>query len=193
VTIRALVVCFWACLIATAAVAGEKHRTEIKIAVEGDAGEHKVLRFDSADSGLDMESMDVGESKVITDSDGNEVTVLRTEDGFEIDVEGEKVEVSGLHGDHDFSMLHGAHDIDDVVIEKHKQVRVIKSHNTNGVTIISGDEIDADTRAALEEVLKNAGKDGDIVYIDGSELSGGEQVREKREVRVIKKETDVTN
>ena len=192
-TARAFVLLVWVCLIATAAVAGEERRTEIKIAVDGDAGEHKVLRFDSADSDLDIDSMSVGESQVITDSDGNEVTVLRTEDGLEIDVEGEKIEIGGLHDDHEFAMLHGTHDVDDIVVEKHKQVRVIKSHDTNGVTIITGDEIDADTRAALEKVLRDAGKDGEIVFIDGSELGGGEQVHGKREVRVIRKEIDVTN
>ena len=192
-TARAFVLLVWVCLIATAAVAGEERRTEIKIAVDGDAGEHKVLRFDSADSDLDIDSMAVGESQVITDSDGNEVTVLRTEDGLEIDVEGEKIEIGGLHDDHEFAMLHGTHDVDDIIVEKHKQVRVIKSHDTNGVTIITGDEIDADTRAALEKVLRDAGKDGEIVFIDGSELGGGEQVHGKREVRVIRKEIDVTN
>ena len=192
-TARAFFLVFWVCLIATAAVAGEERRTEIKVVVDGDAGEHKVLRFDSADSDVDIESMAVGESQVITDSDGNEVTVLRTEDGLEINVEGEKIEIAGLHDDHEFAMLHGTHDDDDVVVEKHKQVRVIKSHDTNGVTIITGDEIDADTRAALEKVLRDAGKDGDIVFIDGSDLGSGEQVHGNREVRVIKKEIDVTN
>ena len=192
-TARAIFLLVWVCLIATAAVAGEERRTEIKIAVDGDAGEHRFFHFDSADSGVDIESMAVGESQVITDSDGNEVTVLRTEDGFEIDVAGEKIEIAGLHDDHEFAMLHGTRDMDDVIVEKHKQVRVIKSHDTNGVTIITGDEIDADTRAALEKVLRDAGKSGDIVFIDGSELGGGEQAHGNREVRVIRKEVDVTN
>ena len=188
VTIRALAVCFWAGLIATAAVAGEEYRTEIEIAVDDDGGKHRVLRFDSADSDVDIESMDVGESRVITDSDGKEVTVLRTEDGFEFDVAGENIKIAGLHGDHDFD-----HEDGHAVVEKHKKVRVIKSHNADGVTIISGTEIDADTRAALEKVLKDAGKDVEIVFIDGSELGADEQLQGKREVRVIKKEIDVTN
>ena len=183
VTIRALVLCFWACLIATAAVAGEEYRTKIEIAVDGDGGKDRILRFDSADPDVDIESMEVGESRVIKDSDGNDVTVLRTEDGFEFDVEGEKIEIAGLHGDHD----------DHAVVEKHQKVRVIKSHNADGVTIISGEEIDADTRAALEKVLKDAGKDVEIVFIDGSELGDGEELQGNREVRVIKKEIDVTN
>ena len=192
-TLRTLAVFFWACLIGTAAVAGEEHRTEIKIAIDGEDATHRVFRFDSQDSDVDLQALEVGESEVITDSDGNEVKVLRTENGFEFDVEGEKIEIAGLHGEHDFAMLHKAHDDDDVVIKKHKQVRMIKTNDAHGVTIISGDEIDEETRAELERVLKKAGKDGEIVFLDGSELSGDEQAHGLHEVRVIKKEIDVTN
>jgi hypothetical protein len=99
---------FWACLIGTAAVAGEQQRTEIKIA--------------------------------------------------------------SLHGEHDFEMPHEALADEDSVVHKQTQLRVIKTGNSDGITIISGDEIDDDTRAKLEKVLKEAGKDGEILFLDGSEL-----------------------
>jgi hypothetical protein len=188
-----LIVIAWGCLIAAAAVAGEEHRTEIKIAVEGDDANHRVFRFNSEDSDIDLQNMAVGESQVITDSDGNEVTVSRTENGLEFDIEGEKVEIADMHGKHDLTMIHKSHHDEDIVIEKHKQVRMIKTSDSNGVTIISGDEIDEATRAALEKVLKDAGKDGDVMFIDGSELQGSEQAHGKREVRIIKKEIDATN
>lgn len=177
---------------AAAAVAGDEQRTEIEIAVEGDASQHRVFRFDSAESDIDLHAMAVGESQVITDSDGNEVTVSRTEKGLEFDVEGEKIEIADMDGEHDFAMIHEAHD-EDVVVEKHKQVRMIKTSGADSVTIISDNEIDDATRAALEKVLEDAGKDGDVVFIDGTELSGDEQAHGNREVRIIKKEIDVTN
>ena len=192
-TLRTLTVFFWVCLIGAAAVAGEEQRTEIKIAIDGEDTGHRVFHFDSEDSNVDLQELAVGESKVITDSDGNEVTVLRTENGFEFDVEGKKIEIAGMHGEHDFEMLHEILEGEDVVVEKHKQVRVIKTNDSNGVTIISGDEIDDDTRAKLEKVLKEAGKDGEILFLDGSELSGDEQAHGKHEVRIIKKKIDVTN
>jgi hypothetical protein len=184
VTLRTLFVVFWACLIGTAAVAGDEQRTEIKIAVDSEDSGHRVFRFDSQESDVDLHALAVGESEVITDSDGNEVTVLRTENGFEFDVAGEKIEIDGMHGEHN---------VEDIVVEKHKQVRVIKSNNANGVTIISGDEIDATTRAALEKVLKDAGNDGEVLFLDGSELSGDERAHGRHEVRIIKKEIDATN
>jgi hypothetical protein len=184
---------FWACLIGTAAVAGEQHRTEIKIAIDGDDAGHRIFRFDSQDSDVDLSELAVGESEVITDSDGNEVTVLRTEKGFEFDVEGEKIKIAGMHDEHDFDRLHEVLEDEEAIVEKHKQVRIIKTDNSDGVTIISGDEIDDDTRARLEQVLKEAGKDGEILFLDGSELSGDEQAHGKHEVRIIKKKIDVTN
>ena len=193
VTLRTFMVFFWGCLVATAAVAGPDHMTEIKVVVDGDETGHRVIRLDSDNEDFDFRDLSVGESEVIKDSDGNDVTVLRTENGFEFDVEGEKIEIGGLHGDHHMMKLHKAHDVDDIVIEKHKQVRMIKTSDANGVTIISGDEIDDATRAALEKVLKDAGKDGDVLFIDGSELEGEEQAHGVREVHIIKKEIDVTN
>ena len=98
-----------------------------------------------------------------------------------------------MHGERDFEMLHEALEDEDVVVEKHKRVHVIKTNDSNGVTIISGDDIDDDTRAKLEKVLKEAGKDGEILFLDGSELSGDEQVHERHEVRIIKKEVEKKN
>ena len=190
--IRTFMIFVWGFLIAAAAVAGEEQRTEIEIAIDGDASKHRVFRFNSAESDVDLHGMAVGESQVITDSDGNEVTVSRTKKGLEFDIEGEKIEIADMHGEHDFGMIHKAHD-EDVVIEKHKQVRMIKTSDADGVTIVSGNKIDDATRAALEKVLKDAGQGGDVVFIDGTELSGDEQVHGKREVRIIKKEIDVTN
>lgn len=183
-TLRTLTVFFWACLIGTAAVAGEEHRTKIEIAVDGDDTGHRVFRFDSQDSDVDLDAMAVGDSQVIADDDGNQVTVRRTEDGFEFDLEGETVEIAEIHGEHDAG---------DVVIEKHKQVRMIKTDDSHGVTIISGAEIDEKTRAELERVLQDAGQEGEILFIDGNELSGDEQAHEVHEVRIIKKEIDVTD
>jgi phosphoribosylcarboxyaminoimidazole (NCAIR) mutase len=70
---------------------------------------------------------------------------------------------------------------------------MIKTDRSDGVTVISGSEIDADTRARIEEVLKDAGADGDVMFIDGSEMKDDMQAHEKREVRIIKKEINETN
>jgi hypothetical protein len=200
VTPRTLTVFLWCFLIATAALAGEEPKMKIEVAVSGDGEEHKTFEWHGDSSEID--DLEVGESKTIIDDDGNEVTMTRTEDGLEIEVDGKHIDIMHMGADIDIDVMHdkganvvihGEHDSEDVTIEKHKRVKIIRSHDSDGVTIISSDEIDDETRARLEEVLKDAGTDGSVIFIDGSELSGDEQAQSKREVRVIKKELDVTN
>lgn len=196
-TIRTYAVFLWACLIATAAIAGEEHRTQIKIAVDGDGQDHQVIEFDSANSDIDLQDLAVGESKTLTDTGGEEVTVTRTDNGLEFNVGGETIEIDhmpgGMHGEHDVNIEIDGDASGDVIVKKHKSVRMIKTDSSDGVTIISGNEIDADTRARIEEVLKDAGADGDVMFIDGSELKDDMQAHEKREVLIIKKEINETN
>jgi len=197
VTLRTFTLFLWVCLIATAAVAGEEQRTHIKIAVAGDGKDHQVIEFNSQDSDIDLENLAVGESKSLTDTAGKEVTVTRTENGLEFDVDGKKIEIDhlpgGMHGEHDIDIEIDGHDMDNIIIEKHKNVRVIKSDSTDGVTIISSNEIAAEARAKIEEILKNVGENGDVMFIDGSELHDDMQAHENREIHIIKKEINVTN
>jgi len=197
VTLRTFTVFLWACLIGTAAIAGEEHRTRIKIAVDGEGQDHQVIEFDGQGADIDLQGLAVGESKTLTDTSGKDVTVTRTKKGLEFDVDGEKIEIDhmlgGMHGETDIDIKVDGYDTEDVVIKKHKSVRMIKTDGSDGVTIISGSEIDADTRAKIEEILKEAGEDGDVMFLDGSELHEDAQVHKTREVRVIKKELDATN
>ena len=82
---------------------------------------------------------------------------------------------------------------DKVVVEKSKNVRIIKTDDAAGVTIISSSAIDDETRAKLEAVLKEAGKDGEVVFIDGSELTGDARAHSEHDVRIIKKKVEKTN
>lgn len=205
--LRSITVFFWGFLIAAAAVAGEEHETRIKIAVAADGGDPEVFEWHSADSGVDLSELEIGESETITNENGKEVTFTRTEDGFDIAVDGKNIEVMKMYGDSTVDVevhhegdaevfVHKMHEDGkdgDVMIRKTKNVKIIKAGDDAGVTIISGDAIDEKTRERLKEVLKDAGKDGEILFLDGSELGGGETAHGKHEVRVIKKEVDVTN
>ena len=196
-SLRPLAVFIWGSLIATAAMAGEEHRTHVKIAIDGDNTEHRVIEFDSQDSDVNLHDLKVGETRTLTDKSGQKVVVTRTEDGLVFDVEGEKIELSHMIGDFDgeqeIEVIHDGHETQDLIVKKHKKMHVIKTQKSSGVTIISGDEIDDATRARIETVLKEAGKDGDVQFIDGSELSEEAQAHGKHEVRIIRKEIDVTN
>ena len=198
---RALVVFFWVCLIGTAAVAGEERKTRIEIAVADDASGEQTFVFDSQEAGFDLHSLAIGESRTLTGKSGNMVDVRRTADGFEFDVNGKTIKVDGMP---DVDGMHGEHEIEihvdhaDSNVTKTgdiKRVEIFKTGDAQGVTVISGQEIDAATRERIQEVLKSAGQDGDVLFIDGSKFDGegGAEMHGRHEVRIIKKEVDVTN
>lgn len=167
----------WGCLVATAAVAGETH--EMKIVIETDDGENGQFEWVSSDPEADFSNLAVGESKTIKGDDGKEVTVTRTDDGLEFDIDGKKIEMMDFADDE-----HMTFDFD---FDDSKEVRIVKTEATDGVTIISSSELDDETRAKLEAVLQEAGKDGEVMFLDGSELHGDEQAGGVHGVHVIKK------
>ena len=69
-SLRTITVILWGCLIATAAIAGEEHRMKVEIAVDGE--DHKVFEWHG--DGTTLDDLEVGESKTITDDDGNVYT-----------------------------------------------------------------------------------------------------------------------
>ena len=191
VNFRALTVFFWVCLIASAAMAGEKHETHIKIVTDDADG---AFEWHSTDPAADFSDLGIGESKTITGDDGKEVTVTRLEDGYEFDVDGKNIELMEFMEDGDVTVdIDVVQDGGDVVVEKSKNVRIIKTDDAAGVTIISSSAIDDETRAKLEAVLKEAGKDGEVVFIDGSELTGDARAHSEHDVRIIKKKVEKTN
>ena len=175
--VRAVSVFLWGFLVASAALASEEYRSEIKIAIETDGDEPQVFEWHSDDPEADLSKLEIGESKTITGDDGREVTVTRTADGLEFNVEGETI-----------AMPHEGHHVD---VRKTKKVKVIKTDDSDGVTIISSDTLDADTRARIEAALEDAGKGGKIIFIDGSDLSGAEQAHGEHKV-IIRKEIEKT-
>ena len=189
---RTLTVFFWGCLVAAAAVAGEEHETRIEIAVGDGGDEPRVFEWHSNDPDSDLSRLEVGESKTLTGEDGEDVVVTRTENGLTFNRDGETVEI--LH-DKDHA-IHKTHKMDGeqaVFVKKSKDVKVIKAHADDGVTIIAGDEIDDETRARIEAALKDAGKDGEVIFLDGSELHGDEQTRGHHEKKIIiKREIEET-
>lgn len=178
--LKAITLFLWACLIATAAVAGEKHETHVKIVTDDADG---VFEWHSTDPDADFSDLAVGESKTVTGDDGKEATVTRTEKGLEFDVDGKKIKLMEFMDDGNVT----------VDIEKSKNIKIIKTDDAADVTIISSDEIDDETRARLEAVLEDAGKDGEVLFIDGSELGDDAQVHRDHDVRIIKKKVEKTN
>jgi len=191
----------WIFLIASAAIAGEEHHTRIEIIVDDDAMGDQSFVFDNKNTGFDLHNMVVGETRTLTDRSGSTADIRRTVNGFNIDVAGKTVDLHDLstagdmHAKRSIEMLVGDLDSDVVAVEGVKKVKVIRSDNAGGITVISGSEIDPATRERLREALEAFGQDSEIRYIDGSNLDvdADSQVHGRHEVRIIRKEFDETN
>ena len=183
-----------------AAVAGEEYRTRIEIAVEDDASGQQAFHFDSQDAGFDLHSMAVGATRTVTDRSGTTADIRRTADGFEFDVNGRIIDLKdlhepGVHGEHEVEMHVDDGDHDVSVVKDVRKVKMIKTDNSDGVTVISGKEIDEATRERIREALRSAGQNDEVLFIDGREFDADieAQTHGNHEVRVIRKEIDVTN
>ena len=107
-------------------------KKEIKIITDANAG---AIQLDVAD-------LEVGESRQILTDDGKEVVVTRTEEGYELEIDGEEIEIGGpghnmvFHGQ---GGEHGGHK----VIVKH-----LEMDDSTGYHFISADgegvEVDLD-------------------------------------------------
>ena len=175
--VRAVTLFFWGFLVASAAIAGEEYRSEIKIAIDNDGDEPQIFEWHSDDPDADLSKLGVGESKTLTGDDGREVIVTRTDDGLEFTVDGETVGMP--HEDH---QLH---------VRKTKHVKVIRTDDTEGVTIISGAALDDETRAKIEAVLEEAGQGGAVMFLDASEAGDAGRMHGEHEV-IIRKEIEKT-
>lgn len=114
----------FALMLSVAAWASETQEKRMKIVVETQDADTSVLRFDSDEAGFTLDELQLGESRSIVDKDGNTLFVVRTEDGFEFDVDGKKIKVPNIDIDEDVH-FDGDH-------EKH-EVHVVKKrvHVTN--------------------------------------------------------------
>lgn len=150
----------------------------------GEAHEKKVIKLmldsDSEPFELDITELEVGESRQLFDEEGREVLVTRLEEGLEVKVDGETIEILhpghvGIHGDHDGKRVIikkiGEHGDDvDVDVEvlgeahgEHSRVIVRGLGNAADRLIESGalDSLDAETRQQILDALDTGGSEGE--------------------------------
>jgi hypothetical protein len=90
---KALTIIFFALMLSAATLASEQQR-RVEIMVKADDGHEGAItsfRFDSDEAGFDLEELQLGESRAYVDEDGNNLYVVRTEDGFDFDLNGRKI------------------------------------------------------------------------------------------------------
>jgi hypothetical protein len=118
---KALIIIFFALMLSAAAMASEKQR-HIQIHVDAQEGhdtEIQSFRFDSDTAGFDLEELQLGESRAYVDEEGNNLYVVRTEDGFDFDINGRKFSLP------DFTSIHNEYSDDMEIHEIHK-IRIVR-------------------------------------------------------------------
>ena len=142
---------------------------------------------------LDLDNLAVGESRTVTGESGETVTVTRTDDGLQFDVDGETIVVPdiGMHGEHATLIdISGDHEID---VEVHAEAgsanatavgtHAVRAMPMEGVTIISGVPLDDSVRESIRSVLISAGIGDEVRFIDHGD--------EDKSVRVVTKRVEV--
>jgi hypothetical protein len=175
-----------------------EQKIELKIMVSDDgSGDDNEIHWVSDD--LDLDDLAIGESKTITGESGREVTVTRTDDGMQFDIEGETVVVPdmGAHGTHmafvsadgdpgDIDVrvmkMDGVHEDIDIEVMG-DGAHMMQAHHPDGVTIISGTPLDDSVKESIRSVLISAGNNEEVTFIDGS--------GDGKQVHVIKKHIEI--
>ena len=195
---KGIIVSLFALVLGAAALAGERHRMQVELMLDGDEGERRYS-FDSADAGFELHELQIGESRTIVGTSGETGIVTRTAEGFEFNVDGEVIEMPDVRTTVDREMLHGIHTTDvhvniDEEIHTARAIEriVVNDHTADGVvTIISDESLDETTKQRIRDTLFGAGHTGEVTFIESTGLQGEHMEMER--VHIITKEVDVTN
>ncbi len=170
-----------------AALADVENKREMKIVIAGvSSDDSTTLHWTSDDPGLDMQTMQLGETQSIVDESGRSVLITREAEGFKFEVDGETILIPdmGAHGAH-LAFVDNFDFTTDFDIEIMGDHQVMSSHDVSGVTVISGEALDAITQESIRAVLQSAGRDDEVTFIDGSGGSDG------RHVKIIRKKVEI--
>ncbi len=185
---KTLKILAWAVtLIFSAAAADVEEKRVMKIVVAGDSSDDSTaFHWSSDDSDFDMQGMQLGETRSIVDESGRSVLITREAEGFKFDVDGETIVVPDFDLDAPHMAFLGGSDFStDVDVEILGGYSMMSNHDSSGVTIISGEALDASIQESIKAVLQSAGRDDEVIFIDGSSGSDGKQVR------VIRKKIEI--
>jgi hypothetical protein len=171
----------------SAAVADVEEKREMKIVVVGDSSDDSTaFHWSSDDSDFDMQGMQLGETHSIVDESGRSVLITKAAEGFRFDVDGETIIVPDIDtNEMHMAFLDGSDFSTDVDVEIIGDHHMMFADDTGGVTIISGEALDATTKESIKAVLQSAGRDDEVTFIDGGSGPDG------KHVRVIKKKIEI--
>ena len=180
---------------AVTALADVEEQQEMRVVVAGALPEEiaTIHWIGSGDAGLDMEAMQIGEAQSVIDESGRAVLITREEQGFRFDVDGQTIVLPDMdhHGEYltptDGSNMTADFDLEIVGESQAMSAFATPTYGNGGVTIISGEPLDAITQESIKAVLLSAGRNDEVTFIDSSGAAAGGQVK------MIRKGVEVTH
>ena len=168
------------------AMAGDEAKMKMAVEFIGEDGTHaRHFMINSDDLGFDLDEMQVGESRSIVDESGQTILVTRDQEGFSLDINGEKIELPSFEEGQPGGM-HWVTDGDDADVNVHvmSDINVTSVNEVSGTMIVSPKPIDAATQQAIRSVLESAGYTDDVEFIDHDGAEHGKVMIKKVE-RVV--------
>ena len=159
---------------------------ELRIAIDDgtDDSEMFVSLTDTV-AGVDLHSMQIGESRSIVGPSGRSVLLTRVSDGLELNIDGRVIELPDFTESQHFMSI-AAHGATDVEGHAAKAVKIIRSDTaSNSILIASPDRIDPVTRDGIRALLASAGHTAEVSFVD-SEADAGESTHQQRRIMLIK-------
>ncbi len=130
--------------------------------------------------------MQVGETQSIVDESGRSILITREEEGFKFQVDGKTVMVPAIGEHGQYATFVGGPDVTtDFDVEIVGDHFAMPTHDSNTVTIISSEPLDASVQESIKAVLQSAGRDDTVTFIDGGTSTAG------RHVKMIRKTVEV--
>ncbi len=130
-----------------------------ELKVMGHDGSPVEIRLDSEELGFNAFDLAEGDSHAFTLEDGRPVTISNVEGEIWLDVDGELIELSGLHGGgHAMKMLH--------LGSGHEAFGHMMGAGHRGITIRSADPLDEETRTRIVQAIQDAGVDQEVFFVE---------------------------
>ena len=180
-------------IFATAALAQDDERMEMKIVVAGaTADESATIHWiGSGAAGIDMQAMQVGESQSFVDESGRAILVTREQEGFRFDVDGKTIVLPDFGDRPEYiTLADGSNvtaDFDVEIVGNHRAMSMMATpaFGPGGVTIISGEPLDASIKESIKAVLISAGRDDEVTFISHGDGGEGQVQMIRKRVEVI--------
>lgn len=148
----------------------------IVIDIDDSNNSNTHLRLDSEELGYSPSDLAIGESRTHVTEDGKTVVMTRTEEGLDINVDGEDLDLPPIPAD----AKHGH------MGDHHKKMR--HKMDDDSIAVISHGELTDDQIAAIKQAMVSAGFDESKVHVmDGSKKHRKHKGKHK-EIRIIREE-----